>query len=136
MTGSVEMNHFLIGLPAGFSTLAILWINQFPDFTADKAAGKKNLVVRMGLKASRYVYDFLMISVFLSTAILIFLRIYPVWTAIILLPLPLALSAMKTLSKEYASPQKLIPAQGITIQLQLLTSLLITAGIILRIWVS
>ena len=38
MTGAVAADNFLIGIPAGLSTTAVLWINQFPDYYADKKA--------------------------------------------------------------------------------------------------
>jgi 1,4-dihydroxy-2-naphthoate octaprenyltransferase len=40
----------------GLLVAAFLWINQFPDYAADKAAGKNNLVVRLGLPAATFVY--------------------------------------------------------------------------------
>ena len=41
-------------LPLGFFIVAFLWLNEFPDFDADRGAGKNNLVVRLGKhRASR-----------------------------------------------------------------------------------
>ncbi|MCB1732913.1 MAG: prenyltransferase [Halieaceae bacterium] len=41
----------------GLLVAAFLWINQFPDYLADRQAGKNNLVVRLGLEnaAAGYV---------------------------------------------------------------------------------
>lgn len=41
-------------LPLGIFITAFLWVNQFPDYAADKSADKNNLVVRLGKRrASR-----------------------------------------------------------------------------------
>ncbi len=41
-------------MPLGLFTAAFLWVNEFPDFDADRGAGKNNLVARLGKhRASR-----------------------------------------------------------------------------------
>jgi 1,4-dihydroxy-2-naphthoate polyprenyltransferase len=131
MTGFVRSEHFLIGIPSGLATTAILWINQFPDYEADKSAGKKNLTVRLGLKTSRYIYVLLMSLVFLSTAFLIFYHIIAPWAALIVVLIPGCIKAAATLFKSYKKPKELIPAQGFTIQFQMLTTVLITIALVL-----
>lgn len=43
-----------LSLPLGILIAAFLWINEFPDYEADKGVGKRNLVVRLGrYRASR-----------------------------------------------------------------------------------
>ena len=49
----------------GILVAAFLWINQFPDYRADLAAGKKNLVVRLGLSNSALVFAVLVASGYL-----------------------------------------------------------------------
>ncbi len=46
--GRISMDVVLASLPLGLLIAAFLWINQFPDYRADRAAGKRNLVVRLG----------------------------------------------------------------------------------------
>ena len=38
----------LAALPLGLLIAGFLWVNEFPDYAADKSAGKKTLVVRLG----------------------------------------------------------------------------------------
>ena len=53
-TGSWSWTVFWLSLPLGIFTAAFLWLNEFPDYTADKSANKKNLVVVLGRqRASR-----------------------------------------------------------------------------------
>ncbi len=135
MTGLISPQHFFIGLPAGISTVSILWINQFPDYNPDKDAGKKNLTVRLGLKASRYFYVFLIFSVYLSVAFLIYFHLYPIWTGMVIVLIPGSIKAIGILFKNYQDPKKLLPAQGFTIRFQLLIVLLITIGLIMGHWI-
>lgn len=45
---------FWLSLPLGLIIMAFLWVNQFPDYKADRDHGKHNLVVRLGRhRASR-----------------------------------------------------------------------------------
>lgn len=45
---------FWLSLPLGLLIAAFLWVNEFPDYTADVQASKKNLVARLGRRrASR-----------------------------------------------------------------------------------
>jgi len=66
MTDSVNWSAFVLGFPQGFLVAAIIWINEFPDYEADRKAGKWNLVVRLGLRSSRYGYCVLVFCAFAS----------------------------------------------------------------------
>lgn len=49
----VELVHWL-AFPVGLTILNVILLNEFPDYPADLAAGKANLVVRLGrVRASR-----------------------------------------------------------------------------------
>tara|TARA_B100000959_G_scaffold273765_1_gene324688 strand:+ start:903 stop:2186 length:1284 start_codon:yes stop_codon:yes gene_type:complete len=66
MTGTHNENAFYFGIPLGLLTTAILWINQFPDRSADKKAGKNHLVVVLGLERASWGYLILMLTAFTS----------------------------------------------------------------------
>ena len=57
----------LLGIPFGFLTTNILFINQFPDAKSDAITGKNHLVVTFGKKASRWVYLLFLTFAFLSS---------------------------------------------------------------------
>jgi 1,4-dihydroxy-2-naphthoate octaprenyltransferase len=135
VSGAIELSHFLIGIPAGLSTTAILWINQFPDYDADKAAGKRNCTVRIGLEKSVYIYLCMIGLVFLSILLLIIMRLLPLWTALIIFLIPGCIRALRLLFAHYAVPGKLVRAQAFTIQFQMISTVLIIAGIVLQNWI-
>jgi 1,4-dihydroxy-2-naphthoate octaprenyltransferase len=51
-TGEWSWIVFWLSLPLGICTAAFLWVNEFPDYLADRACGKRNLVVRLGRRAA------------------------------------------------------------------------------------
>ena len=46
--GTIPTGIVLLSLPLGVLIAAFLWINEFPDYTADALSGKRTLVVRLG----------------------------------------------------------------------------------------
>lgn len=63
-TGVVSSNAILLSLPLGFWISAVLLANEWPDFKADAEAGKRTLVVRLGLRGSRWLYMVLQMLAF------------------------------------------------------------------------
>ena len=52
--GDVSSDVVLISIPLGILIAAFLWINEFPDYEADRKVQKRNLIVRLGrFRASR-----------------------------------------------------------------------------------
>ena len=49
-TKSFSLDVLIASIPLGILVSAILWINEFPDYNADKKVGKKTLVVRFRQK--------------------------------------------------------------------------------------
>jgi 1,4-dihydroxy-2-naphthoate octaprenyltransferase len=54
-TGAWSWQVFWLALPLGIFTAAFLWVNEFPDFLADRSAMKMNLVARLGRHAASRV---------------------------------------------------------------------------------
>jgi len=48
MTGHYAAEPVWLSLPLGVLIAAFLWVNEFPDYSADLGAGKNNLVARLG----------------------------------------------------------------------------------------
>lgn len=57
---AVTPETFLAAVPVGFLTTAILVVNNVRDMETDAKAGKRTLVVRLGRRAGRAEYAFLM----------------------------------------------------------------------------
>jgi 1,4-dihydroxy-2-naphthoate octaprenyltransferase len=127
-TGHFSWLSFWSSFPIGLLITAILYINQFPDYEADKAVRKNHLVVTFGRKGARVGYYFL---IFGNYAILIlaviFAKLTP-YALVALLSLPIALKTVKIFSHEYEKVKELVPAQAGTIQVHFLTGILMAVG--------
>lgn len=127
---SVSWPVFWMSLPIGFLVAAILYINQFPDYEADKAVDKKHLVVRLGKRRAVYGYYLLIAATYLVIAGSVLFRMVTPFALVSFLTLPLAVGAVRTLKSNYDKIAELIPAQAKTIQTHLFTGLLLTLGLI------
>jgi 1,4-dihydroxy-2-naphthoate octaprenyltransferase len=130
MTNELTGQAFLLGFPLGFLIAAVIWINLFPDYQADREAGKRNLVVRLGLPASRWIYLCLMSLPFLFLFYLIFGQGMSPFILLAWLAFPLALKGMRIFWGRYAEFEHLVPAQALTIQTHLTLGLLMTIGVL------
>jgi 1,4-dihydroxy-2-naphthoate octaprenyltransferase len=129
LSGRFDAGTFMIGVPLGLLTTAILWINEFPDAPSDQASGKNHLVVTLGKKNARYGFALLLVGAFAVLLLLTERGIYPRTALWALGSLPLALHATSTLFRHYER-RELASANRSTVLLQLLFGVLLTAALI------
>ena len=131
MSGTFSFTSFIASIPSGLMTTAILWINQFPDYSSDKKADKNNLVVAMGLEKSRYVYYLLVLLSALVVLAAALSGILQKWSLLGLLFLFPALAASLILHKHFKDTPKMIPAMGLTIMSHFVLIVLMITGVLL-----
>jgi len=131
MSGSLSWHAFALGLPQGFFIAAVIWINQFPDYEADRKTNKKNLVVRLGPALSRYLYGAIMLMGFICVLFLVHGMGFTRLILISFIAFPLTFKAIRILWREYLSHTGIVPAQALTIQTLIAHGMLLTIGIIL-----
>ncbi len=131
MTGSLSWNAFVLGFPQGFFIAGVIWINQFPDYEADREAGKKNLVVRLGPGPSRYLYAAIMLLPFVFVILLVGGREISFLIMLSFIALPLAFKAIRIQWREYLNHEGIVPAQASTIQTLVAHGLLLSLGLVL-----
>jgi len=129
LTGQVTLVDFLIGVPIGLLTTAILWINQFPDEQADRQTGKINLVVVLGARQARWGYLLLLVGAFGLLLYWLITGLFPIGMLLAFLSLPLAVYAVRIAFREY-NQRSLVRANSATIQLHLVAGLLMFAGVL------
>jgi 1,4-dihydroxy-2-naphthoate octaprenyltransferase len=123
-----------VGLPLAFLITAIIWINEFPDLEADMAAAKRHLVVRLGLNPSRFVYAVLMLAPFVSLFVLMEVFHLPDLIVAGLMPLPLAVRAIRLAWRTAPTDPKFVPAQALTIQTHFFMGLTLTLALLYAAW--
>jgi 1,4-dihydroxy-2-naphthoate octaprenyltransferase len=122
---------FLLSLPFGFLTTAILFTNEVPDCPDDKKAGKFTWVSLIGAGRAFIIYAFLICAAFIFIlANVAFGNLKPlaVFSLIFILP---AIKAVKILKQYPADKNKLIESSKITIAIQALVSIILILGLIL-----
>ena len=106
----------------------ILYINQFPDYHADKAAGKHHWVVRLGPERARRGYFIVAALAYAWFVAMVARGSLPTLALIALLPAVLSFKAGATLMKHATQPGQLEPAIKMTIAASLAHGLLLSAA--------
>lgn len=137
-TGAIEPGAVWASLPMGFLIAAVLWINEFPDYEADRKAGKKTLVVVQGPRQAVSGYFAIMVAAYVSVIVGIIAGLMP-WTALItFLTLPMTIKALTLSRKYYDQIDLLLPANAATIQVHLLFGIALATsfllGRLLKLW--
>ncbi len=94
-TGYIHSIIHWIGLPIGFTIFNVVLLNEFPDYRADKAVGKRNLLVRAGMKGGSALYS--LASVLAWVSMLLSIRLGVPAKALYVYSPVMALSAVLTL---------------------------------------
>jgi 1,4-dihydroxy-2-naphthoate octaprenyltransferase len=112
--GAVPTTVLLLALPLGMAIAAFLWLNQFPDYAADRTAGKRNLVVRMGRATASRAFAALTTATFVFVAALPLLGMTRwVWLGLVgALP---GVRAVRTVLRYPDETPRLVPAQANTL---------------------
>lgn len=119
----------LVSIPVGFLITNVLWINQFPDYEADKQGNKRNWVVRLGKKRSLYIFTVLYVLTYIYI-IFLALDIHKTLLLISVLSAPVAVRSVMIAFKHYDDIPKLVGSNARTIQVYLLTGLLMTISVL------
>lgn len=129
-TRDVVLEPVMASLPLAFLITAVLYINEFPDYEADKKVGKKTLVVRLGRKRAVIGFVALVTASYLSLLAGVLLDILPVATLVGLGSFPFFWRAVRLSTKHYAASFDLAPANAFTVMGHLITGFLIALSYI------
>jgi 1,4-dihydroxy-2-naphthoate octaprenyltransferase len=129
LRGTLLPEDFLVGIPMGLLTTAILWVNEIPDTPADVRAGKVHLVATLGVSRARWGYVSLLVAAFGAAVGLALAGIVPMGSLLVLLAAPVAAWTAVKVVRHYAD-RSLAKASAGTIGLHLLAGLLTCAGLL------
>jgi 1,4-dihydroxy-2-naphthoate octaprenyltransferase len=118
----------LVGAIPGFLMWAMILINEIPDYEEDRAAGKKNIVYRIGPKNTKNLFIASLAGLYIYIAALISLGVIPLACALAFLGLPLASKAAAVASRYYLNSLKIIPANRFMVFTYSLTMVAIIIG--------
>lgn len=127
--GDVTLRVVAPSLPLAAFIAAFLWINQFPDYAADRAAGKRNLVVRLGRERARWGLVLLFGVGFAILAALPLVGLDPrLWLGFA--ALPIAWSAATTVVTNALDTRRVVPAQARTLLVFLVYAVATSVGLL------
>lgn len=131
-TGTLNVIPFLASIPMAILIMLVLFLNQFPDFEADKKALKRNWVNTLGKKTSTHILGALLAFTFAFTAWGIISQTFPPLTTIVFLTIPNAIITYDIVSKNYDKILELLPGNAEMITLNFLYGVLFTLGFVLQ----
>jgi len=123
---------FITSVPVGLLITAVLWINEIPDYEADKKVNKKTLVVRVGRKRAADLYGIIVLGAYAWTMMMVMLGQMPLASVSVVLTLPVAIKAIATARKYYDNPRTMIAANLSTIKIHILFGLLMVVGYVVQ----
>lgn len=125
-----DLKSFILSLPLGILTAAILFANEIPDYSDDKKSKKITWVSFLGSGKSYLLYLALTICAFIAIAVnlrLGFLGKVAYISFIFIIPV---LKAAKILKNHYSDKGKLVVSSKLTILVHTLVSIVLIASIL------
>ncbi|MDF1538953.1 MAG: 1,4-dihydroxy-2-naphthoate octaprenyltransferase [Candidatus Thorarchaeota archaeon] len=121
----------IASVPLALLIAGVLYINEFPDFNADRDAGKRTIVVRLGRKHAAKGYAFIILLTLAWNPIFILFQMIAFESLLALTILPLAYIGVKTALRCYDNPPQMVPSNVATIMMHLLIGIYMTVGYVL-----
>ena len=132
-TSQITEQSVLAGIVIGVLSSLVLFITSFPDHDADKAKGRKTLVISLGMqKACSILWIFPAITYGITLIAVVF-EIFPVFCLIILSTVPLIIKSGQKLKQNYDKLTNLIPVMSSTLYFSRITGALLVVGFLVNI---
>ena len=132
-TSQITESTVLAGIVIGVLSSLVLFITSFPDHDADKAKGRKTLVISLGMqKACSILWIFPAITYGITIIAVVF-EIFPVFCLIILSTVPLIIKSGYRLKQNYDKLTNLIPVMSSTLYFSRITGALLVVGFLVNI---
>jgi len=130
-TGTYSAAALIVSVVAGLLIAALLLLNEFPDVEADKSAGRKHIPIVLSKRKAAIIYCSMLVLTYVLLIGAVAADVLPLLALLGLLTLPLSAKAIRVVLRSHSDTGNLIPAMGINVQVVLLTTLLMSAGILI-----
>ena len=123
----------LCGIIIGVLSSLVLFITSFPDYDADKAKGRKTLVISLGKqRACSILWVFPVVAYGISIVAVVF-EIFPISCLIVLVTIPLIIKSGHKLKQNYEHLTNLVSAMSSTLYFSRITGGLLVVGFLVNI---
>ena len=132
-TTQITESAVLGGIVVGTLSSFVLFITSFPDHDADKAKGRKTLVINLGKQKACSLFWVFPIIFYSVSIFAIIIEVFPIYCLIILSTIPLVIKFGKKLKQNYEKLDKLLPIMSSTLVFSRVTGILLVAGFLLDV---
>ena len=131
MAGTLSAGVLVASVPPGILTALLLFLNEFPDVEADRAGGRRHLVIRLGYRGAATLYAIAIAVTYLVIVAGVCFRLLPAMLLLGCLTIPLAIKVSIEAFRSGNLFEKFIPTMGMNVLIVLGTDLLLAAAYIL-----
>ena len=132
-TTQITESAVLGGIVVGTLSSFVLFITSFPDHDADKAKGRKTLVINLGKQKACSLFWVFPIIFYSVSIFAIIIEVFPIYCLIILSTVPLVIKFGKKLKQNYEKLDKLLPIMSSTLVFSRVSGILLVVGFLLNI---
>lgn len=129
-SSQITPSSIMGGIAVGVLSSLVLFIASFPDHDADKAKGRKTLVIILGKKKAINAYWIFPTISYAMIGIGVAFEIFPTFCLITFLTLPILIKSGKILRYSFDNITKLLPVMSSTLLYSRLTGLLFVSGFV------
>ncbi len=132
-TSQIVIEPILGGVILGVLSSMVLFVNSFPDFEADRASGRKSLVIMLGKKratSALWIFPIVAYGIIISGVIT---QTLPILSLITLLSIPLLMKSGLGLKRSFDDVEKLVPVMGSCVSYGRITGTLLVLSFLLRL---
>ena len=132
-TSQIVIEPILGGMILGVLSSMVLFVNSFPDFEADRAGGRKSLVIMLGKKratSALWIFPIVVYGIIISGVIT---KTLPILSLITLLSIPLLIKSGLGLKRSFDDVEKLVPVMGSCVSYGRITGTLLVLSFLLRL---
>jgi len=131
-TTNITEQAVLGGIVIGTLSSLVLFITSFPDHDADKAKGRKTLVISLGKKRACSILWVFPVVTYGITVIAVCFEVFPIFCLLILLTIPLIIRSGLKLKQNYDKLINLIPVMSSTLYFSRITGVLLIVGFLVN----
>ena len=132
-SSEIRTEPVLGGIVLGALSSMVLFVNSFPDFDADKASGRRTIVILLGKKrASSAIWIFPLVA-YLAIIAGVAAQILPILSLITLFTIPLLIKSGLGLKQSFEDIEKLVPVMSSCVLYSRITGILLVLSFLFSI---
>ena len=131
----VDAAGIVVFVPVSILVGLLLFLNEFPDAEADKAAGRRHVVILFGRRTSSWIYAIFLAATYMSVLLSVAVTAAPLAVLVSLITVPIGYKAIRIVLKNYDRVPELVPALGLNLTVILCTIALLAVGFLISFYV-